>query len=318
VAAVAATIGFACGSVALAQDYPNRPITIIVPSPPGGGTDIMARLLAQKWTEKTGKTVIVENVPGASTNIGAAKAAHSKPDGYTLLSSFIGTHALNPHLYKTMPYKQSELEAIAPTAFYDILITANASLPVNNVRELVEYARARPKQINFGTSGVGSHAHITGSMFATKTGVEFTHIPYKGTGEMVGALVSNQVQLAFDTLLVMGPQIRAGKLKGLAVISDTRNKAYPEIPTLAEQGFSGMNARGWFGLFAPAGIPEPTMKVIRETVYEIIRSKEYQDKIQSSGFLVPPQNAMENFKAFVAEENKRWEPVVKSSGASFE
>jgi tripartite-type tricarboxylate transporter receptor subunit TctC len=316
--AIFAAAVLAWSSAAQAQDYPHRPITIIVPTAPGGGSDIIARLIAQKWSEKTGKPVVIENVPGASTNIGAAKAARSKPDGYTLLMSFIGTHALNPHLYKTMAFKPSDLEPIAPTGFYDVLIVTHPILPVQNVRELISYARARPKQVNFGTSGVGSGAHIFGSMFATRTGVEFTHVPYKGAGEVVGALLQGTVQLGFDGLIVMGPQIRAGKLKGLAIMSEKRNPFYPEIPTLAEQGITDINAEGWFGLFAPAGIPESTMKVIKETVFGIIKSKDYQDTIQAGGYLVPPKRAMDDFSGFVNQEYKRWAPVVKSSGATLD
>jgi tripartite-type tricarboxylate transporter receptor subunit TctC len=315
---VLATALLAWTTAARAQDYPSRPITIIVPTPPGGGSDIVARLIAQKWSDKIGKPVIIENVPGAGTNIGAAKAARSKPDGYTLLMSFIGTHALNPHLYKTMPFKQSDLEPIAPTGFYDILIVSNPNLPVNNVRELIDYARANPKKINFGSSGVGSGSHIMGSMFATRTGVELTHVPYKGAGEVVGAILANTIQLGFDGLIVMGPQIRAGKLKGLALMSEKRNKFYPDIPTLAEQGIGDINAEGWFSLFAPAGIPEPTMKIIKETVYDILRSKDYQDKIQAAGYLLPPKRAMDDFKGFVADEYKRWGPIVNNSGATLE
>ena len=317
-AACLAALALAWGATARADDYPSRPVTIIVPTPPGGGSDIVARMIAQRWTEKTGKPMVIDNVPGAGTNIGAAKAARAKPDGYTLLMSFIGTHALNPHLYKTMPFRQSDLEPIAPAGFYDVLIVSNPSLPVNNLRELVEYAKANPKKINVGSSGVGSGSHIMGSMFATRTGVEFTHVPYKGTGEVVGAILSNQIQLGFDGLIVMGPQIRAGKLKGLALMSESRNKFYPDIPTLAEQGITGLNAEGWFSLFAPAGIPEPTMKVIKEIVYGIINSKEYQDKIQASGYTVPPKRAMDDFKGFVADEYRRWGPIVKASGATLD
>lgn len=302
-----------------AQDgYPNRPITIIVPTAPGGGSDIVARLIAQKWSEKTGKPVVIENVPGGSTNIGAAKAARSKPDGYTLLMSFIGTHALNPHLYKAMPFKNSDFEPIAPTGFYDVLIVTHPSIPANNIRELIAYARANPKKIDFGTSGVGSGAHIFGSAFQTRTGTEFVHVPYKGTGEVVGALLQGTVKIAFDGLIGMGPHIRAGKLKGLALMSEKRNFFYPDIPTLAEQGIGDINAEGWFGLFAPAGIPEATMKTIKETVFGIITSKDYQDKIQAGGYLLPPKRAMDDFKGFVDDEYKRWGPVVKSSGATLD
>lgn len=301
-----------------AQDYPSRPIRIIVGTPAGGGTDLSARMVAQRWSEKIKQPVVVENVPGANGNIGALQVVKAKPDGYTLLMSVIGTQIFNPSLYKNMPYNpQTDLEPIAPAGAYTFLLVAHPSLPVNNGRELIEYARKNPKKINMGTSGVGSGGHIVGEMFQKHTGAQFTHVPFKGTGQIVGDLLAGNVDLAFDGFIVMGPQIKAGKLKGLAVLGESRNPNFPDIPTLREQGVP-LEARGWFGLFAPAGVPAPVLQSIKEMVGEIVASKEYQEKLVASGFEVPAAAAFRDFKAFTADEYKRWTPIVKDIGAKLD
>ena len=316
---VAVALGLAMGSAAHAQDYPAKPVRIIVPSPAGGGTDTMARHIAKKWSEKSGQPVVVENVAGANGNIGAAQVAKSKPDGYTLLMSVIGTHVFNLSLYRNMPYRpDTDLEPIAPTGAYSFLIVTHPSVPVSTVPELVAYAKANPKKLNFGSSGVGSGGHVVGAMFERATNVQFTHVPYKGTGQIVGDLLAGNVQIAFDGLLVMGPHVRAGKLKALALMRDERSPSYPDIPTIAEQGYKGLEVAGWFGLFAPAGVPAPVLKYLRETVTEIVTSKEHRDLLVNGGFEMPPAAALKDFKAFTAAESQRWTPVIKQIGATLD
>ncbi len=309
---ILAATGLALSLAAQAQDFPSRPIRIIVPAVAGGGTDLTTRMLAQRWSEKIKQPVVVDNVPGAGGNIGGQQAVRAKPDGYTLLMSAIGTHIINPSIYKNMGYNpQTDLEPVAPALSFTYLIVSHPSLPVNNGRELIEYAKKNPKKINMGSSGIGSGGHIAGEMFQKQFGVEFTHVPYRGS--VVTDLLAGNINLALDGFLVMGPHIKAGKVKGIALLGDTRNPSFPDVPTMTELGLP-LTLSGWVGLFAPAGVPAPVMQKLRESVTEILTSKEYQDRVLASGFEIPPAAAFKDFKGYVADEYKRWTPVVKGLG----
>lgn len=313
---ILAAAGVALSLAAQAQDYPSRPIRIIVPAVAGGGTDLTTRMLAQRWSDKIKQPVVVENVPGAGGNIGGLQAVKAKADGYTLLMSAIGTHIINPSLYKNMGYNpQTDLEPIAPALAFTYLIVSHPSLPVKNGRELIEFAKKNPKKINMGSSGVGSGGHIAGEMFQKQFGVEFTHIPFKGS--VVTDLLAGNINLALDGFLVMGPHIKAGKVRGVALLGESRNPNFPDVPTMNELGLP-LALGGWVGLFAPAGVPAPVLQKIKETLGGILASKEYQDQVLASGFEIPSAAASSDFKAFVADEYKRWTPVVKSLGVQID
>lgn len=302
-----------------AQTYPARPVRLIVPFQAGAGTDIAARLVAAAWSDRTGQQMVVENVTGAGGSIGATQAAHSRPDGYTLLFSFLGTHVLNPTLYKNPPYNpQTELEPLAPAAAYNHVLVVSPSLPVNNLKEFIEYGRANPGKLNLGTVGVGSGGHIIGSSFAKRFGMQVVHVPYRGSSPVLADLSTGGVQFAIDTPLAIAQLVKAGRVKALGVMSEVRNPILPDVPTFVEQGVSGFNADGWFALFAPKGIPDPVLATIKRTLLEVVRSEAYRKRIVELNYLLPPAAALNDFSAFVESEFRVWTPRVKDSGASLE
>ena len=235
---------------------PAKPVRPYGPFPAGGTTDILARAVAQKLTEAWGQQVIVDNRPGAGGNIGSELVAKSTPDGYTLLMGTVGTHAINPSLYARMPYDHvKDFTPVILVAGVPNVLVVNPSLPVHSVQELIAYAKANPGKLNFASSGNGTSIHLAGELFKTMTGVQMTHIPYKGSAPALADLLGGQVQLMFDNLPSSLPFIKAGRLRSLAVTSGTRAAALPDLPTLAESGLAGFEASAWFGVLAPAGTP---------------------------------------------------------------
>jgi tripartite-type tricarboxylate transporter receptor subunit TctC len=313
-----AGIALVIAASASAQAYPAKPIRVIVPFTAGGGTDLLARALAKQWTEKTGQPVLVENPAGAGGNIGAAQVAKAAPDGYTLMVSFVGTQAINPSLYKKLAWNPDELEPIAELGTYPFLLVAHPSLPVNSAPELVNYARAHPNKLSYGSGGVGTGGHLMAALFAQRTGIQMTHVPYRGASAMSQDLLGGRLQLAVDNWPGSGQQITAGNLKVLGVMSNARLPELPNVPTMAEQGLSGLDQRGWFGLFAPHGMPPPILRSVKQTAEEIINSKEFRDYATTLGAQPPTPDAVKDFKTFVRDEIKRWAVVVKASNASAE
>jgi len=250
-----ALIALSCGAV-LAQGtaYPTKPVRLVVPFPPAGTTDIIARAAAQKLSEAWGQQVVVDNRPGAAGNIGSELVSKAAPDGYTLEMGTVGTHAINPSLYAKMPYDHvRDFVPIVLVAGVPNVLVVNPSLPVNSVQELIAYAKANPGKINFASSGSGTSIHLSGEMFRTITGVDITHVPYKGSAPALTDLMGGQVQIMFDNLPSSLAFIKAGKLKALAVTSATRATALPDVPTMVEAGVPGFEASSWFGMLAPAG-----------------------------------------------------------------
>ncbi|WP_420995872.1 Bug family tripartite tricarboxylate transporter substrate binding protein [Cupriavidus sp. 30B13] len=311
----------ACGALAAQaqQPYPSKPVRVVAPAPAGGGTDFLARLIGVKIGEKSGQPFVVDNVTGANGNIGAAQVARATPDGYTLLMSYVGTQSINPSLYKSMPYDPStDLEPIAKVASYPFVIAVNSSVPVNSIKELIEYSRANPTKLSFGTAGVGSGGHLVGEMFNRRHGTHIAHVPYRGSAPVITDLMAGQLQVIFDTLNTAGPYIRAGKIKALAVTSETRVPSYPEIPTVAEQGFPDMVISGWYGLFAPRSTPAPIVATIRKQVDDVLASADYRDKVAAAGYVPATPQSGGQFRDFVNAETKRWAVLVKDSGASMD
>lgn len=316
-----------CAAIALlaavqpvfAQPYPIRPVRLIAPFTPGGGSDTAARVVAAMWTERMSSPMVVENVPGAGGNIGAAQAARARPDGYTLLLSFLGTHVLNPSLYKELGYNpKTDLEPLVPVAFYSHVLLVNPGVPVNNAKELTEYSRSHPGKLNWGSVGIGSGGHIIGATFARRSGIEYVHVPYKGGGPLVADLMAGNVQVAIETPVTAGQFVKSGRLKALGLMSSARHPVLPEVPTLGEQGIAGFNTDGWLGLFAPKGIPAPVLASIKHTLNEIVRSDEYQKRVVQLGYAVPPPATLDDFPGFIASEFRVWTPRVEDSGAKLE
>jgi len=306
-------------TAALAADqYPSKPITINVPFSAGGTTDILARAIGQKLGQKWGVSVVVENKPGAGGNIGTAQVARSAPDGYTLVMGTIGTHAINPNLYKDMPYDAvKDFQPITRTAMVPNALVVQKDAPYNTVQELIEYGKKNPGMLTFGSSGHGSTLHMSGETFKMMTGVDMIHVPYKGSSPAVADLLGGQISMIFDNLPSALPHVKSGTLKALAVTSSSRAEQLPETPTIAESGVDGYAVMSWFGLWAPKDTPKEIVNKLNEAVVEIIKDPEMQQTIRSQGAIPHPESP-EEFAAFIDSETKKWRDVVKSAGLTIQ
>jgi tripartite-type tricarboxylate transporter receptor subunit TctC len=314
-AAAAAVLSAAPVAIAQAPAYPTKPIRIVVPFPPGGATDILARDVAQKLTDAWGQSVIVDNRPGAGGNIGSELVAKSAPDGYTLEMGTVGTHAINASLYAKMPYDNvKDFVPIILVAGVPNVLEVNPALPVNSVPELIAYAKANPGKLNFASSGNGTSIHLSGELFKAMAGVEMTHVPYKGSAPALQDLIAGQVQVMFDNLPPSLPQIRAGKLRALAVTSAARAPALPDVPTVAEAGLPGFEASSWFGLLAPAGTPPAIVAQINAEVGKWLATPEAKENLAKQGANAAG-GTPEDFAKHIAAETAKWAKVVKASGA---
>ena len=307
---------FACiATVASAQGYPNRTIRLVVPFPAAGTTDILARAAAQKLTEAFGQSVVVDNRPGAAGNIGSDLVAKSAPDGYTLLMGTVGTHAINPSLYSKMPYDHvKDFVPVVLVAGVPNVLVVNPALPVNSVADLIKLAKDKPGQINFASSGSGTSIHLSGELFKTMAGVDITHIPYKGSSPALVDLIGGQVQIMFDNLPSALPQIKAGKLRAIAVTSLKRAPVLPDVPTISESGLPGFEASSWFGVLAPAGTPVPIVARINAEVNKWLQTADARERLLSQG-AEAAGGTPEQFAHHIRAESEKWAKVVKASGA---
>jgi tripartite-type tricarboxylate transporter receptor subunit TctC len=307
---------FACIAFgAAAQSYPTRSIRLVVPFPAGGTTDILARAVSQKLTEAFGQSVVVDNRPGAAGNIGSDLVAKSTPDGYTLLMGTVGTHAINPSLYSNMPYDHiKDFVPVVLVAGVPNVLVVNPALPVNSVADLIKLAKAKPGTINFASSGSGTSIHLSGELFKTMAGVDMTHVPYKGSSPALTDLIGGQVQIMFDNLPSSLAQIKAGKLRAVAVTSLKRAPALPDVPTINESGLPGFEASSWFGVLAPAGTPAPIVARINAEVNKWLQSADAREKLLSQG-AEAAGGTPEQFATYIRVETEKWAKVVKASGA---
>jgi len=310
-----AAIGGAAIANAQTPAYPSRPIRLVVPFPAGGTTDILARSVAQKLTEAWGQPVVVDNRPGAAGNIGAELVAKAPPDGYTLLMGTVGTHAINASLYAKMPYDHvKDFVPVILVAGVPNVLVVNPAVPAHSVSELIAYGKANPGKLNFASSGSGTSIHLSGELFKVSTGVQMTHIPYKGSAPALQDLIGGQVQLMFDNLPSALPQIKGGKLRALAVTSTTRAAVLPDVPTVAESGLPGFEASSWFGILAPAGTPPAIVTKINGEVAKWVASAEAKEKLLSQGANAAG-GTPEDFARHIQAETAKWAKVVKESGA---
>jgi len=298
---------------ATAQNYPARPVRLIVPSSPGGGTDISARIIAPRLSEYLGQQVVVENRPGAGTMIGGEVVARSAPDGYTLLMG-ISTLAINPAIYRKVPY--DALRDFAPVsqavALPNVLV-AHPSLPVKTVKELVAFARARPGQINFASAGLGTSPHLSMELFLSMTGLKMVHVPYKGSGPGVTDLVAGHVPLMMPNMLSALPHIKSGRLRALGVTSAKRASRASDIPTIAEAGVPGYEAVQWYGVLAPAGTPRPVITRLHAEVVRVLQQPDIRERFLSDG-AEAVGSSPEEFAAFIRAETAKWAKVIKDAG----
>jgi tripartite-type tricarboxylate transporter receptor subunit TctC len=301
-----------------AQGFPDRPAKLVVPFPPGGPLDVTGRLIAQKLTEAWGQSVVVENKPGAGGNIGADLVAKSAPDGYTILLGALSTHAVNPSLYAKMPYDAvKDFVPITLLATTPNVLVVNPSLPVNSVQDLVAYAKAHPGKLSFGSGSNGSAGHLAGELFKVDTGTDIVHIPYKGGAPATQALLAGDVQFMFDNLANATAQVKAGKLKALAVTTAERSKLAPDLPTMAEAGLPGFDISTWYGLLAPAGTPKDVIAKWNASVVKILNTPEVRDRLAAQGAEAAPTTP-EQFAAFIQREIPKYARIVKASGAKID
>jgi tripartite-type tricarboxylate transporter receptor subunit TctC len=309
---LAAAIALMAPSMAQAQ-YPMKPMRLIVPYPPGGGTDTMARTLGQKLAESLGQQVVVDNRPGGGANIGAELAAKSPPDGYTLLMCTIA-HASAVSLYRKLGY--DVLRDFAPVSLLattpHILVT-HPSLPVKSVKELIALAKVRPNELVYSSSGSGTPAHLAGELFKHMVGVNMVHVPYKGGGPSVVALLSGEVALAFATTPSVLTHVRSGRLRAIAVTTGRRSVATPDLPTLADSGVAGYDVGSWYGLLVPAGTPKEVIARLNSEVHKALRLPDVKQRLDAGGFEALTSTP-EEYGAFMRGEVEKWAKVVKAAG----
>ncbi|MDI9331670.1 MAG: tripartite tricarboxylate transporter substrate binding protein [Alphaproteobacteria bacterium] len=310
---------FLAGSASLiwlpaqAQNYPNKPIRLVVTFPTGGAPDTLARIFSEK--AQLGQSVVVDNKPGAGGNIGADFVAKSPSDGYTIVMGTVGTHSINGSLYKKMPFDMTrDFTPVSLIANAPNLLVVNNDLPVKNVPELVQYMKANPNKLSFGSPGVGTSVHVSGELFKSMTGTQMTHAPYKGRQFAIPDLIGGSIQLMFDNMPSALPMAKEGKIRAIAVTTAKRSPAAPDIPTVAES-LPGFEATTWFALFAPAGTPKPVIDRLHAEAVRIFKLPDVQERLQKLG-LEPVLSSPEELARYQASEIVKWSKVVKESGAS--
>ena len=305
-------------SIASAQSYPDRAITLVVPNPPGGLVDTSARLLSEPLTRVIGQTVVVDNKPGASGNIAYQYVANAKPDGYTLLISYSGYHVGNPALMDKLPW--DPVKDFSPIALLTVstnVIAVHPSVPVNNLKEFIAYAKANPGKLNYASQGNGSVSHIGTEMFKQTTGIDMVHVPYKGSGPAIQDVLAGQVQVFISTPPSVMQHVQSGKLKGLAVTGKNRHPGMPNVPTTAEAGLPSFQLESWVALFAPAGTPAPIVTKLTDSVKKSLALPEVKERADAAGvelrYLTPAQT-----EALVKKELPYWSKVIKSANITLD
>jgi tripartite-type tricarboxylate transporter receptor subunit TctC len=314
--AIALAVAMTGGS-AMAQAWPSKPISLIVPFPAGGTTDVLARALAEKLTQSLGQTVIVESKPGAGATLGADYVAKAKPDGYTLLVGAVH-HTIASSVYKKLPYDfQKDLAPITTIALVPNVLTVNASTPAKSVAELVALLKAKPGHYNYGSNGNGTAQHLIGTQFENLTGTDIVHIPYKGSGPLVTDLLGGQVTMSFDTITPVLQHIKSGKLRALAVTTAKRSSALPDVPTLDEAGLKGFNIGTWFGVLAPAATPKDILARLSTEMVKAIQSPEFRKRMDEIG-AEPIGNSADQMAQQIKGETEKFARLVKDAKVTIE
>jgi len=302
-----ATVAF----TAQAQEWPSKPVKLIVAYPPGGAVDNVGRILAEKLSASLGQPVIIENKAGAGGLIGADAVAKGAPDGYTFVLGTVSSHAIAPSVYKKMPYDPvADFAPISLVALTPYFITVNPTVPAKSLAELIAYAKANPDKLNFGSSGNGTTPHLAGELFNTMAGVKINHVPYKGSAPMVTDLLGNQVQVAFDNTVI--PNVKAGKLRALAATGSTRLAAMPDVPTAAEAGLPGYEAVGWMGVYGPKGTPSAIVNKLAANIAQAMALPDVRDKLNAQGFQ-SATNTPAQFDAYLRAEQTKWAKVARDA-----
>ena len=303
---------------ASAQLFPTKPIRIIVAYTPAGATDILARAVGQKMSESFGQPVIVDNRPGANGNIGTDVAAKATPDGHTLLMVTAGTHGINPSLYRKLPWDAvRDFAAVSLTAMVPNIMVVNNSVPAKNVKEFIAYLKAHPNKFNYGSPGNGSTAHLSQELFKTMTGTSMQHIPYKGSAGVLADVIAGQIIVTIDNMPPYIPQVKAGKVRALAVSTAKRSPALPDLPTIAEAGVPGYSSSAWFGLVAPAGTPKSIVDKLATEQQRILKLPDVNDRLSNLG-AEPVGDRPEQFAAHIKAEIAKWAKVIKDANVELQ
>jgi tripartite-type tricarboxylate transporter receptor subunit TctC len=302
-------------ATAMAQQYPTRPVRFVVPFAPGGSTDTLARTIGVKLADALGQQVVVDNRPGANGDIGMLIVAKAPADGYTIVLGYIANLAIAPSLYAKMPYDPvKDFQPLIQPASSPNVLTAHPSVPAKSLQELIALAKAKPGAVSFASTGVASVGHLTGELINNLAGIRMTHVPYKGSGQAVTDILGGHVQVMFSGFSSTLHHIKAGKLHALAVTGPKRSHALPEVATISEQGFPGVEATAWYGILAPAGTPKPVVTRLHGEMAKILKLPDVSQKLEGLGFEIVASTP-EQLGAYIRSEIKKWEKVVKASGA---
>lgn len=300
-------------ALAQAQAYPNKPIKFVVPFPPGGGNDVIARIVGQKLTARWGQSVVIENRAGANGIVGLQSVMQAAPDGYTLGIAAAGPMAVNPSLYEKLPYNPTkDFEPITNMVIYPLLLVAHPSVPAKSVRELVSLARAQPGKVFFASPGSGNSGHLAGELFNSLAKVNTVHVPYKGQGPATADLLAGQVQLLYSSIPSVLNYVQQGRLNALAIGSAKRLPTLPNIPTIAESGVPGYEAYSWIGIVAPPGTPKDIVNKLNREIVDILRQKDVEEDLMRQG-AIPVGDTPEQFATYIKDEIVKWGAVVRSA-----
>ena len=302
-------------TLALAQDYPSKPIRMVVGFPPGGGTDVVARILAPRMSELLGQPLVIENRPGATGTVAAGQVAKSPPDGYTIMMGHVSVNAIAPALFSNLPYDVlKDFAPIALAAAVPHIVTVHPSMPAQSLKELIAHLKSQPGRLTFPSAGNGSMPHLAGEIFKSLAGVQVMHVPYKGTGQSMQDLLGGQHLVAFDTMPAASPHVRSGKLRALAVSSAKRAPSFPDVPTAEEAGLAGYVVSTWYGLFAPAGTPGAIVNRLHAEAVKAMQTPDTKAKLDGIGADGTVSRSPEEFAALVRADTARYAKIVKEIG----
>lgn len=318
VTALALTVGGIAGLTAplpalASEPYPTRPITLMIPYPPGGSADLLARPLAAELQKELGQTVVIDYKPGAGGTIATGQLARAKPDGYALLM-VLAAHSINPGLYPDLPYNTAnDFAPVSLVANLPMLAVAPKNAPYNSMKELVAYAKQHPGKVSYASAGNGNTSHLAVEQFKRATGTDILHVPYKGSGPAVVAMLSSEVDLMFDSISTSLPQVKAGKLKALAVTGDQRAAVLPDVPTVRETGVADYTVNGWYGIIAPAGTPPEIVKKLSDKIIAVVKQPAFRKQLSDNGYTLEGTTP-EVFGVHIEHETARWAKVIKDAG----
>jgi len=314
---VAAAFAMAAAS-AVAQGYPSKPVRMIVGFPPGGGTDVVARVISAKLQEWYGQAVLVENRPGATGTIGADAVAKSAADGYTLIMGHVNSHGIAPNLFAKLPYDAiKDFAAVAYVGYVPNVLAVHPSVQAKNVKELIALAKAKPGAMNYASSGNGSTQHLAGEMFKQLTGTDIVHIPYKGSGDAIKDLLAGTVNMNFDTMPPVLPHIQGGRLRGLAISTPKRLAQLPDVPTFEEEGIRGFDVTNWYGVMAPAGTPREIVQKLNGDINKAMQAPDVRPRLEAVGTQLSEQSAAQ-FEAFMKTEVTKYGKLIKDANIKIE